>query len=94
MLGNLSIFLLFADFFFQNKLFHKLFQEYNAIRVSTSLDPVQARHFVDLISDQTVCKAYKQITLAGQLKEIYFLISQPKHMLWVLKRTLSTRPFF
>ena len=28
--------------------FQKLFQEYNAIRVSNSLDPVQARHFVNL----------------------------------------------
>ena len=25
---------------------------------------------------------------------IYFFISQPKHMLWVLKRTVSMRPFF
>ena len=24
----------------------------------------------------------------------YFLISQPKHMLWVLKRTFSMRQFF
>ena len=24
----------------------------------------------------------------------YFLISQPKHMLWVLKRTVSMRRFF
>ena len=26
--------------------------------------------------------------------ENYFLISQPKHMLWVLKRTVSMRGFF
>ena len=26
--------------------------------------------------------------------ETYFLISQPKHMLWVLKRTVSMRRFF
>ena len=28
------------------------------------------------------------------LPEIIFLISQPKHMLWVLKRTVSMRRFF
>ena len=27
-------------------------------------------------------------------QKIYFLISQPKHMLWVLKRTVSMRRFF
>ena len=26
--------------------------------------------------------------------ELFFLISQPKHMLWVLKRTVSMRWFF
>ena len=28
------------------------------------------------------------------LLKIIFLISQPKHMLWVLKRTVSMRRFF
>ena len=27
-------------------------------------------------------------------KKIIFLISKPKHMLWVLKRTVSMRRFF
>ena len=27
-------------------------------------------------------------------KVIYCFISQPKHMFWVLKRTVSMRPFF
>ena len=27
-------------------------------------------------------------------QKIIFLISQPKHMLWVLKRTVSMRQFF
>ena len=27
-------------------------------------------------------------------QKIIFLISQPKHMLWVLKRTVSVRRFF
>ena len=27
-------------------------------------------------------------------QKIIFLISQPKHMLWVLKRTVSSRRFF
>ena len=27
-------------------------------------------------------------------QKIYILISQPKHMLWVLKRTVSMRRFF
>ena len=27
-------------------------------------------------------------------QKIHFLISQPKHMLWVLKRTVSMRRFF
>ena len=29
-----------------------------------------------------------------QTKIFIFLISQPKHMLWVLKRTVSMRRFF
>ena len=36
--------------------------------------------------------AYKKIKSA--YKKNNFLISQPKHMLWVLKRTVSMRRFF
>ena len=38
-------YLLSADFFFQNQLFQKSFR--NTIRVSNSLDPDQAQHFVE-----------------------------------------------
>ena len=45
LLGNFAYFLTSADFF-HNQLFQKFFQEYGTIRVSNSLDPDQARHFV------------------------------------------------
>ena len=38
-------------------------------------------------------RRYRPPDKSGQLK-IIFLISQPKHMLWVLKRTVSMRRFF
>ena len=36
----------------------------------------------------------RPLVKSGALLKIYFLISQPKHMLWVLKRTVSMRRFF
>ena len=33
-------------------------------------------------------------TFKSAYQKIIFLISQPKHMLWVLKRTVSMRLFF
>ena len=41
---------------------------------------------------------YKGVMGSPFVKRVYqkiiFLISQPKHTLWVLKRTISTRRFF
>ena len=38
---------------------------------------------------------YNNRTLVkSALRKFNFLISQPKHMLWVLKRTVSMRQFF
>ena len=36
----------------------------------------------------------KQALSQESVPKKYFLISQPKHMLWVLKRTVSMRRFF
>ena len=37
----------------------------------------------------------KSYCLTGLIKSLYnFLISQPKHLLWVLKRNISMRLFF
>ena len=44
----------------------------NAIRVSNSLDPNQAQHFVH-IRVQTVCKPYQQTTLVGNELTLFFL---------------------
>ena len=48
MLGTLAYFFVVCCFFFKINFFEKFFQEY-IIRVSNSLDPDQARHFVGLI---------------------------------------------
>ena len=45
MLGNFAYSFLSADIFFQNQLFRKISFR-NTTRVSNSLDPDQARHFV------------------------------------------------
>ena len=45
MLGNFACFLVICGFFFLNQLFKKKTLQ-NIIRVSNSLDPDQARHFV------------------------------------------------
>ena len=37
---------------------------------------------------------YIRTLVKSAYKKINFLISQPKHMLWVLKRTVSMRRFF
>ena len=41
-------------------------------------------------ADEFQCRPYDK---SAEL-EINFLISRPKHMLWVLKRTVSMRRFF
>ena len=49
----------------------------------------------EIVDNQTV-KDMVQILHKGNsaYQKNYFLISQPKHMLWVLKRTISMRWFF
>ena len=39
-------------------------------------------------------KFIEEIGLKSAYQKNNFLISQPKHMLWVLKRTVSMRRFF
>ena len=39
-------------------------------------------------------KSYRPLVKSLYQKNGYFVISQPKHMLWVLKRTVSMRRFF
>ena len=77
-LGNFACFFVVCCFsFLQNNLFSKNSFR-NAIRVSNSLDPDQARHKMSgLIRVQTVCKGYQQTTLEGKgLKtHSYFYIS-------------------
>ena len=47
-------------------------------------------------SGETVwmCRLYARPPDQSVYWKINFLISQPKHMLWVLKRTVSMRRFF
>ena len=52
----LHAFLLFAEFFSKIDIFKNFFQEYNTIKVSYSLDPDQAQHFVRPDWVQTICK--------------------------------------
>ena len=51
--------------------------------------------------DLIVCRFMKHtvlpfgpLVLKGCVTEFFFFISQPKHMLWVLKRTVSMIRFF
>ena len=51
----------------------------------------KSRHFQDKnFSRIRVCQALDK----SAYQKINFLISHPKHMLWVLKRTVSMRQFF
>ena len=48
-----------------------------------------------LTSTERVCvKHFLRLLVKSAYQKINFLISQPKHMLWVLKRTVSMRRFF
>ena len=59
LLGNCACLLSSADFFLNQNSFR------NTIRVSNSLDPEQARHFVEPVLGQTVYRGYQQTTLVG-----------------------------
>ena len=50
----------------------------------------------DLLPDYVCGRSGNSLRLGFQIREfiLFFLISQPKHMLWVLKRTVSMRGFF
>ena len=85
--------------FFQNILFR------NTIRVSNGLDPDQDRHSVDhdqppnclqrlSEENQTNFSCFCRPPDKSAHWKIIFFISHPKHMLWVLKRTVSMKPFF
>ena len=47
-----------------------------------------------VIDDNKLYTNISNAILADKNKKNNFLISQPKHMLWVLKRTVSMRRFF
>ena len=59
--------------------------------METTLDTI-----VNLISTHALpnTEYFMQAFSKECVAEKYFLISQPKHMLWVLKRTVSMRQFF
>ena len=51
--------------FFSKSTFSK-YSFGNTIRVSNSLDPDQARHFVGPHLGRAVCQSYQQMTLVGE----------------------------
>ena len=77
--GNFACFFVVRCFFQKSTFSKNSFKI--TIRMSNSLDPDQARHFVGLIWGQTVCKGYQQTTLVG--KELY-LKSLPELTLVIL----------
>ena len=66
----------------------------NTIRVSNSLDPLQAQYFVGPDLGQNCLKMLSRPPDKSVYWKIISFISHPKHILWVLKRTVSTRRFF
>ena len=82
----------FSCLFFQNYIFPKKFQEPKWLDLDQNVSPEL---------DQTVCidydsrrhKSHKPLVNSAYQKND-FLISQPKQMFWVLKRTVSMRRFF
>ena len=68
------------------KFLHRLHVLYMSCICNSKLEQLHAFQEIDLLNIKTIVKS-------AQLK-INFLISQPKHMLWVLKRNVSMRRFF
>ena len=84
----LHAFSLSADFF---KL--TFFKMKNALGINCQKNWIQIRP--DFGPDKMLHKlAFHRPLMKSACQKIYLLISQPKHMLWVLKRTVSVRLFF
>ena len=90
---------LFSDFFFRNTIRVNSFDPELAQHfVGHDLDPnCLQRLLAEDTSRPSVNVAAMGRTLVksgSAYRKFNFLISQPKHMLWVLKRTISMRRFF
>ena len=79
--------------------FHVLISKYSCISFSkdhfvltNSVDPDEMPCYICSISFCSIGRLRPLVKSAYQ--KINFLISQPKHMLWVLKRIVSMRQFF
>ena len=59
-----------------------------------SLDPDQDRHAVGPDLGPNCLQRLSRTLVKSAYRKTNFLIFQPKHMLWVLKRTVSKRRFF
>ena len=97
LLGNFSCFFLSSAFFFKINFLKKFFQEYHSqVWIHTRpgvFGPDLIPNCLQRLSVDDTCRQLLRKTFfrppekSAKLK-IIFLISQPKHNLWVLKRTV------